>query len=79
MKIYSSLKIFSIRIEITTTDFNFYQWQIVELDTEKVICRYEEQYTNPATAMRDCLYVVCGDIDTSRKNELGSFIKNSGL
>jgi hypothetical protein len=60
-------------------DFNFYQWQIVELDTEKVICRYEEQYTNPATAMRDCLYVVCGEIDNSRKNELGLFIKNSGL
>lgn len=70
MEVYSSLKIFSIRVDVLKIARNVYKWQIVELESEAVTYKHKRRYTNPAVAMRDCLYVVCGEVDRYRKAEL---------
>lgn len=70
MEVYSSLNLFSIRVEVLKIARDVYKWQIVELESEVVSYRHKRRYTNAAVAMRDCLYVVCGEVDRYRKAEL---------
>lgn len=77
MEVYSSLKIFSIRVEVLKIARNVYKWQIVELESETVSHLHKHRYTNPAIAMRDCLHVVCGEPDRYRKAELREAVENN--
>lgn len=70
MEVYSSLKIFSIRVEVLQITCGEYKWQIVELGTEIVLHLHKRQYMNPAIAMRDALHVICGEPNIYRKTEL---------
>ncbi|KLV03508.1 hypothetical protein ABT56_18920 [Photobacterium aquae] len=76
MEVYSSLKIFSIRVEVIKISQDIFKWQIVELETETVSYLHKRRYTNPSVAMRDCLFIVCGEPDEYRKKELEEAAKN---
>ncbi len=77
MEVYSSLKIFSIRVEVLKISRDVYKWQIVELGTETVSYLHKHRYSNPAIAMRDCLHVVCGEPDRYRKAELRQAVESN--
>lgn len=77
MEVDSSLKIFSIRVEVLKIARDVYKWQIVELDTETISHLHKRRYSNPATAMRDCLHVVCGEPDRYRKAELRQAVESN--
>lgn len=77
MEVYSSLEIFSIRVEVLKIARDVYKWQIIELDTETISHLHKRRYSNPAIAMRDCLHVVCGEPDRYRKAELRQAIEGN--
>lgn len=77
MEVYSSLKIFSIRVEVLKIASDEYKWQIVELDTETISHLHTRVYSNPAIAMRDCLHLVCGEPDRYRKAELRQAVESN--